>query len=323
MGMGDAPPGSRKNLRLADGHVRIINPVMEALAMAPFNAGQLRVLMVVIRKTWGWQTKDAEVSSGDLADATGLARSTAAAALRDLVDAGVLVELEAPSFSSAGCYQVQKDPEQWGRFAVSPPSLSGTPDTPESRTLRESGPDSPAHRTPVSGTPDTPAPESVGAQRDTDPLKTSSKERKDIQQIADAGDAGEQITAVIVAANRGMQLNETIDQARLRPIQSGGRGRQVVLDWLQDDIPAEFAAGVVHEIAAERYAADPANRQIKSMAYFDEAVREAWELEQAQNTEAPNGAGGRKGRNRNHRPGAEVPQRFDYSDATEQFEGFD
>ena len=289
-----------QDIQLEHGHVRIVNVVVEALALAPLNAGQLKVALAVIRRTWGWQRKDGDISTAELAEATGLARSTAAAALRDLVEAGVVLERRAPTFRSPGRYRMEKDPRKWGRFVVKPPALvSGTPETPESRRLRYTGdsgdesaaaegdrspvsgtPETPESRRGVSGTPESPAPEAPVAVGGSPPLKKELKERKDMLLLLDSASQAERVRGVIVAANAGMALNPSIDQQRLKPILSnGGRAQQAVIDWLELGLPAPFLAEVVEDVG-KRYDGSQGG-QIYSMAYYSRAIGEAWEKRQA------------------------------------------
>lgn len=114
------------DVQLEHGHTRIAHPILEALALAPFNAAQLKVLMVVIRETYGWQRKDAPISLGAFTAATGSHKSTVQRALESLVSEGVVVVVAPATFTAPATYRLEKDPRRWGRFAVTPPSLTAT-----------------------------------------------------------------------------------------------------------------------------------------------------------------------------------------------------
>ncbi len=105
------------------GHTRIAHPILEGLALAGFSRAQIKVLLVVVRSTYGWNRKSAEMSYTDLIEATDLSRSTVSDAVNALVEAGVLLQLQAPGFRSKGRYGLQKDPTRWGPFSCSPASL--------------------------------------------------------------------------------------------------------------------------------------------------------------------------------------------------------
>src|SRR5690606_30974247 len=91
-------------------------PILEALALAPFNAAQLKVLLVLIRETYGWQQKDAAISYTRLEAATGLHRDTVRNALRTLIQEGVVIVVREATFTAPAVYRLQKDAQQWGRF---------------------------------------------------------------------------------------------------------------------------------------------------------------------------------------------------------------
>jgi phage replication O-like protein O len=62
----------RGNPQLEDGHTRIANELLEALIGYPFTGGELKVVLAVIRLTYGWQTKARPIKQRDLARLTGL-----------------------------------------------------------------------------------------------------------------------------------------------------------------------------------------------------------------------------------------------------------
>lgn len=148
-----------ETVQLENGYTRISHPVLEALYMASFGAAQFRVLLYVIRQTWGWNRTEISFSYGDLATTLGLARSSAGDATKTLVAEGVLVQVQAPDFNNPGVYKLQKDPRKWGKFKVCPPGLEGVRQPGQSGTPDSTGnPDSPADRAGVSGTPDSECP---------------------------------------------------------------------------------------------------------------------------------------------------------------------
>lgn len=106
------------DVQVEHGYTRIAHPILEALALAPFNAAQLKVLLVVIRETYGWQQKDAAISYTRLEAATGLHRDTVRNALRSLIREGVVIVVREATFSEPAVYRLQKDPHRWGRFST-------------------------------------------------------------------------------------------------------------------------------------------------------------------------------------------------------------
>jgi hypothetical protein len=83
-----------------------------------------------------------------------------------------------------------------------------------------------------------------------------------------------QATAIILAANRAMVANTSIDARRFRPIEASHRSRSDVLSWLLEGIPAPLIADTVTARAAGFRPSDR-RHQISSMKYFEDAVHEA------------------------------------------------
>lgn len=107
------------DVQVEDGHVRVANHLYWAVLAAPFNDSQRRVLFMLIGLTYGWSRKTVELSTADLAsqlgvDATGHFRTS----LSELIREGVVRQLEQGSGLRKSVWMVNKDFEQWGRFAL-------------------------------------------------------------------------------------------------------------------------------------------------------------------------------------------------------------
>lgn len=72
------------NPQLEDGYTRIAHEIVEALARCAPGHGEMQVLWTVLRKTYGWNKKEDELSIGQIADATGLSRRMAIYCLQNL-----------------------------------------------------------------------------------------------------------------------------------------------------------------------------------------------------------------------------------------------
>lgn len=93
-----------------------------------------------------------------------------------------------------------------------------------------------------------------------------------------------QVDEIIRLANRGMSENPDLDEGE--PIVPGHGSRQAVAEWLASGISAGLAARVVYRRAKE-YKPGDRRKRITSMRYFDAAVRDEHEREQAKDTPAP------------------------------------
>lgn len=65
-------------------YTRIINPLIEALIKIPFKGCELAVALYVIRKTYGFNKKQDEISLSQFCEGTGRSRQTVVTALKNL-----------------------------------------------------------------------------------------------------------------------------------------------------------------------------------------------------------------------------------------------
>lgn len=78
--------------QLEKGHTRLANELLEAITAYSFTAAQLKVLLVVIRKTYGWRRKNAPISYGAITHLTGLNKRYAKKIVEQLVKDRVLLK---------------------------------------------------------------------------------------------------------------------------------------------------------------------------------------------------------------------------------------
>lgn len=86
--------GGSRGPQVEDGYTRIANELFEAVTNSqtcPVTLRQLRVVLAVIRKTYGFQKKADRISDGQLAAETGLTRQNVNQAKRELLAMGVLL----------------------------------------------------------------------------------------------------------------------------------------------------------------------------------------------------------------------------------------
>ena len=119
------PKGDAENLRadLDDGYAKVANLLVEMLACAPLSASELRTVLFVIRRTYGWAKKQNRdtgkldlLTAKDVATGTGLPISTAEKALGSLVKQNVLTRQQLEPRPASQCaYGVNTDLAEWGR----------------------------------------------------------------------------------------------------------------------------------------------------------------------------------------------------------------
>lgn len=76
---------------LEDGFTQIANELLEVMCRAGFSARQWAVVMAVVRKTYGYGKKADDISLGQIADMTGIAKPNVSRAVTELVAAKVLL----------------------------------------------------------------------------------------------------------------------------------------------------------------------------------------------------------------------------------------
>jgi phage replication O-like protein O len=98
--------------QLENGHLKISNQLFEHLMCHPFSARELRVIMAVIRKTYGFNKKTDRISLGQICQMTGIkGRNNVANVLAGLVKKNVITREKTNSISRLS---LQKDYELWG-----------------------------------------------------------------------------------------------------------------------------------------------------------------------------------------------------------------
>jgi phage replication O-like protein O len=101
------------NPRLENGYTRIANELLEKIPEADLGALQLGLLLVVIRRSWGFGRKEVALSIGDFAAATGRDRSAISRTLARMKAQKILFEVRPAGFRSPAVVVVNKDWESW------------------------------------------------------------------------------------------------------------------------------------------------------------------------------------------------------------------
>lgn len=101
------------NPQKENGHVPIANEIIEAMARTEFNPCEIRVLMVVFRKTFGWNKSFDCISLSQFQMLTGgLERRSITRTLAAL-EARKIIEVLRDHGGHINAYRIQKDYEQW------------------------------------------------------------------------------------------------------------------------------------------------------------------------------------------------------------------
>lgn len=100
----------RKSPQLEDGHIRIANELFDAIMAFPFTGRQLKVVLAVLRKTYGYGKKEDDISASQIGTLCGIARSHVTATLQQLVGLNVLMKSAGHYGSMVG---INKDYSKW------------------------------------------------------------------------------------------------------------------------------------------------------------------------------------------------------------------
>ncbi len=108
------------NPQIEDGYTGIANALYEALCLAPISIREMKVMMVVIRYSYGFQDKTAIMTHRFIAEKTGLHRPAVSKTIKHLIKKNMLV-VSGDGYKRE--YGPQKDYDGWDLVAPSPPKI--------------------------------------------------------------------------------------------------------------------------------------------------------------------------------------------------------
>lgn len=111
--------------QLEDGHVRIANELLEAILGFGFSQRELLVLLTIIRKTYGFNKKEDDMSASQIGEICCLARPHVTAVLNQLAQRNVISKRQGKFGSIVG---IQKNYKKW----VTSDQIKGTQASTES-----------------------------------------------------------------------------------------------------------------------------------------------------------------------------------------------
>ncbi|MFJ5538574.1 replication protein [Vreelandella titanicae] len=104
----------KRGPQVEDGYTRIANELLEQVMAAPLTLREIRVVMAVVRLTYGWSRKHARVTGGLLAKLTGLPGTIAAKVLSGLIAKNVILR----HGGSRSPISLNKHADEWRLEAV-------------------------------------------------------------------------------------------------------------------------------------------------------------------------------------------------------------
>lgn len=106
----EQPVASYGNPQIEDGHTRIANELLEAITLFDFGKRHYKVILFVLRKTYGWNKKADVMSLSQIVTGTGLARTHVCQCVNELADMKVLLK---QSHANGQLVELNKKYKQW------------------------------------------------------------------------------------------------------------------------------------------------------------------------------------------------------------------
>lgn len=101
------------NPQIENGHLKIANELVEAFARTRFHNEASRVLFALLRLTYGWQKKEAEITLNQLVDLTCLAKPNICRAVSELIKMNIITKKDG---KKGAIYALQKNYDIWNRL---------------------------------------------------------------------------------------------------------------------------------------------------------------------------------------------------------------
>jgi phage replication O-like protein O len=101
------------DVQLENGYTKIANELLVAIYGTNFNATQLKIILCVIRYTYGFNRKSHELSIGFISKATGVSKRYISEELNNLIKSNVLVTVKEYSASKCRVLKLNKDYSKW------------------------------------------------------------------------------------------------------------------------------------------------------------------------------------------------------------------
>lgn len=99
--------------QVENGYTRIANELLEAIYSTRFNGTQFKILLCIIRYTYGFKRKSHDLSIGFISKATGVSRRYISAELSRLIDSKVITVLQEHTDTTSRVLALNKNYTQW------------------------------------------------------------------------------------------------------------------------------------------------------------------------------------------------------------------
>jgi phage replication O-like protein O len=284
------------DVQLEHGYLQIANRLYEAVLQADFRDAHLRIVLALIRVTYGWRQRTVQLpSEAQLARYARLEPNAGGfrTALRELIQAGVILSYR------NGTMGLRKDYTRWGRFSVAEARIEAVfADRPEAGIVPDTAPavsapkqaDHPRRDEPRQDDPHPRQDDPHPRQDDPHPrqddggvvspssvrLTTAERQLKTLKDKS-TGNAREIACDLVVSANQGLAEHPTAPQPIPRIVATSGSSHAAAEAILLAGVPLAFAKSHIYELARSHTADGP----VCSLKYFAAAVIRRWQQDEA------------------------------------------
>ena len=106
------------NPQKENGYTQISNEILEAVARFKLNGTQLRILLIIWRKSYGYRKSECEISLTYLSKAVGSTKNAVSREMSKLKALNIISEIEQPGKHQSKVYKFHKNYEDWGKEIV-------------------------------------------------------------------------------------------------------------------------------------------------------------------------------------------------------------
>lgn len=93
-----------------DGHTKIANELLDAIICSDFSKRQLKILLFIIRKTYGWNKSEDDISRSQIVDETGIKSPHVTTTIQELLELNVII---VSNGTYAKKYKINKYYDTW------------------------------------------------------------------------------------------------------------------------------------------------------------------------------------------------------------------
>ncbi len=115
-----------KSVQLENGYTRLANELLEAITISRFNATQLKIILCVIRRTYGFQKKESELSITFISRATGISKRYVAQEINHLISSKILIVSKEYTMKSSRRLKLNKNYIEWETYRGIVPQVSNS-----------------------------------------------------------------------------------------------------------------------------------------------------------------------------------------------------